>query len=1034
MQQINGNRLKHRSRCLGITAAAVAVSCFADNARLSLSAYRALGQPDLRQNGVNIVGSGALNSPQGLAVDSSGHLYVADTFNHRVLGWNDEASFQNGERASIVLGQPNFQQSNPEGIGVKGLAFPAGVGVDPTSGNLFVADVGNNRVVRFPSPFANPTGVEPDAVYGQPTFNTRAPNLGGITNKSMNAPAAVFCDSQGNLWVSDTGNNRVLRFPAAVLNTTAPAADLVLGQANANSGTANRGAAVSDSGFNAPRGLTFDSAGNLYIADFLNARVLQFQAPVTASSVAAVVYGQSKFTTRTVPAVPTSSSLAGPAGVALDASGSLYVAVPGDNRILVFPPNPPSGGGAARVIGQPDFASNTADNGAFPEASSTVLAGVTGLAIDSQGNLLADDAANNRVLFYARNSTTATRVLGQTTFTGNGTNQIKPGSINAAYKIAIDYSQTPFPLYVSDSNNHRVLVWKDAARFVSGAPADLVLGQPNLFTAFPNVDSPGGKTPSSTGLFAPKGIAVAANGDLFVADSGNNRVLRYPRPVDQSGRITPDVVLGQPEFTSSSSAVVSAASFRAPGGLAFGPNGNLFVADTGNHRVLEFANGVSTGATAIRVYGQSSFSAAAAPGTVSAQTLNVPQGLAVDGSYNLYVADAGSHRVLVFPNTSSAPPSGLSASVVLGQTSFATSAAGGGPAGLRSPLDVALDSSGNIFVSDAGNNRVVAFPSLVNLLTSTGPPYSAYLAIGQQNLTAALPNWNTPDGLATPEGLVSPAGLLVDRQDTLYVGDTGNSRVVQFLKKIDFIANGATAQTSAPVGQGAWCALYGGGLATTSEVSKSAALPTSLANRQLMVNDEFLAPLYYVGKGQINFVFPQKAPIGTQRIAARTSDTGELVSGGPVVVAQYAPGLFTNDYSGTGQAAALNADNTRNGPGNPAPRGSVVQLFGTGQGPVASPVGDGQPAPDGPDKTVATPTSDGNTCLASQSYVCVALGGSGGGAVFAEVQYSGLAPLLVGVWQLNVKIPTSGLLGNTLTVRAAIGGTNFSNLVTLAIK
>src|SRR4029077_19020864 len=117
-----------------------------------------------------------------------------------------------------------------------------------------------------------------------------------------------------------------------------------------------------------------------------------------------------------------------------------------------------------------------------------------------------------------------------------------------------------------------------------------------------------------------------------------------------------------------------------------------------------------------------------------------------------------------------------------------------------------------------------------------------------------------------------------------------------------------------------------------------------------------------------------------------------------------------------------------------AARGSIVSLYGTGQGPVVSPVADGQPGPNSPDNTVAAPTSDASTCLNKQPAVCVALGGSGGGAQLAEIQYSGLAPELVGVWLVNIRVPATGLLGNTMAVRALIGGANPSNLVTIAIK
>ena len=560
--------------------------------------------------------------------------------------------------------------------------------------------------------------------------------------------------------------------------------------------------------------------------------------------------------------------------------------------------------------------------------------------------------------------------------------------------------------------------------FHSGDPADLVIGQPGLTTAVPNVDTGRTDEPSATSLFAPRGIAVAGDGTLYVADSGNNRVLRYPRPVDQSGRITPNAVFGQADFASSISADVSAGSLHAPAGLAIGPNGDLFVADSGNNRVLEFVSGAVTGATAVRVYGQPDFSTSAGPTAPSAETLSGPQGVFVDAAYNLYVADTGANRILIFPNTAVAPAAGLAASVVLGQSRFDSGSAGGGTAGLLSPIDVTQDSGGNIFVSDSGNNRVVIYHALLSLLTGSRDPY---LAVGQQNLQGSAPNWDTPDGLATPEGLVAPLGILVDRQGTLYVGDAGNNRVVHFLKPVS-VVNAATLQASVPLGQGARCTLNGTGLATTAQTVQNGTLPTALASRELVVNDQFKAPLMSFSPTQVNFVLPAEAPIGSQRIAARVADTGELLAGGSIIIAAYSPGLFTVNQKGTGQARALNQDNSVNGPGHPAAPGSIVRLFGTGQGPVVTPVKDGQPAA-GQDDTVAIPTSDPMTCFKKQPSVCVAVGSS-----WAEIQYSGLASGMVSEWQLTIKIPSDSLTGAAIPLVAVIGGPNISNLVTLAIQ
>ena len=171
--------------------------------------------------------------------------------------------------------------------------------MDPITGNLYVADFNNNRVLRFPSPFANLSRIEPDAVYGQPNFTT---NTTGTTSSSLNQPRAVAVDLTGNLWVADTGNQRVVRFSVANLNNSPPpAADTVIGQQSFLSGSANAGGAVSASGFDTPTGLVFDAQGNLYVSDFRNARVLKFSSPLgpsTSIASASAVWGQSNFAAR----------------------------------------------------------------------------------------------------------------------------------------------------------------------------------------------------------------------------------------------------------------------------------------------------------------------------------------------------------------------------------------------------------------------------------------------------------------------------------------------------------------------------------------------------------------------------------------------------------------------------------------------------------------------------------------------------------------------------------------------------------------
>jgi uncharacterized protein (TIGR03437 family) len=164
-------------------------------------------------------------------------------------------------------------------------------------------------------------------------------------------------------------------------------------------------------------------------------------------------------------------------------------------------------------------------------------------------------------------------------------------------------------------------------------------------------------------------------------------------------------------------------------------------------------------------------------------------------------------------------------------------------------------------------------------------------------------------------------------------------------------------------------------------------------------------------------------------VAVRRIDTNELLAGGVLSVLEAGPGFFTATQNGTGQALALNQNGSLNGPSNPAARGSVISVFGTGQGPVQPAVASGEAAPSSPlAMSVATPTSDGGKCLTVQPSVCVAIG-----STFGDVLFSGLAPGFVGLWQLNVRIPEAAVNGDTVPIRPIIRGRP-GNVSTLAIQ
>src|SRR5207249_3680101 len=155
-------------------------------------------QADLRQNGVNMVGAATLSSPQAVAVDHDGHLYVADTSNHRVLGWASATAFQNGDPATIVLGQPNPQQSNQYAIGTKGFSFPFSVSAGPVTGHLYLAHVRHRPRPRLPQAVPHPARGGPGAGYGQPGFGPPSGHSRRGTEHTMNGPRGVSVDAQGN--------------------------------------------------------------------------------------------------------------------------------------------------------------------------------------------------------------------------------------------------------------------------------------------------------------------------------------------------------------------------------------------------------------------------------------------------------------------------------------------------------------------------------------------------------------------------------------------------------------------------------------------------------------------------------------------------------------------------------------------------------------------------------------------------------------------------------------------------------------------
>lgn len=264
------------------------------------SAEMVFGQSDFTGTLANRGGSAAANTislPYGLAVAANGDLWVADYDNNRILKYASAWTAISGAAASVVLGQANFT-STSAAVAANQLSHPCGLSVD-SSDNLWVADMSNCRVLRFANASSKTSGASADGVLGQANFTSNVSNRGGSAAANSMASVYGLATSGTTLWVADFGNNRVLRFATAASKANGAAADAVLGQLNFTSSSANMGGSITASSIYYPGGVAADSAGTLYVNDSFNGRVLIFvDAALKANGAAADNYlGATSFTT-----------------------------------------------------------------------------------------------------------------------------------------------------------------------------------------------------------------------------------------------------------------------------------------------------------------------------------------------------------------------------------------------------------------------------------------------------------------------------------------------------------------------------------------------------------------------------------------------------------------------------------------------------------------------------------------------------------------------------------------------------------------
>ncbi len=357
-----------------------------------------------------------------------------------------------------------------------------------------------------------------------------------------------------------------------------------------------------------------------------------------------------------------------------------------------------SNGMAAKlVLGQPNFTSHSSN------ATRKTMYGPTSVAVDpTTHKVFVADQGNSRVLrfksLYAlTNGANAEAVLGQPDFTSNTAHTTRSGMFYP-WGVFVDSAGR---LWVADESNNRVLRFDHASTKSSGANADRVLGQPNFTSSDTHT--------TRNGMSGPEGVFMDAGGRLWVSECNNSRVLRFNNAASLSYAANASGVLGQADFTHVDTAITKN-RMSCPFNMKVDAGGRLWVADTYNNRVLRFNNAASkpNGAYADGVLGQPGYTSAGS--ATSRNGIYSPEDVAVDNATGrLYVTDDNNNRILAF-NSAASLGNGANASYVLGQTVFTTNASGASAKMLNAPVGLFFDQAAKVlFATDFSNNRVLMY-------------------------------------------------------------------------------------------------------------------------------------------------------------------------------------------------------------------------------------------------------------------------------------------------------------------------------------
>jgi uncharacterized protein YjiK len=845
----------------------------------------------------------ALSTPFGVAVDSLGNLYISDKGNNRVRMIAPTAV-----KIATPLKPNNIYTIagiGTQGVGVDGPALstiifsPFAVPMD-SLGNIYISEYNNSRIRMLARVSGTYFGISMTANF----VYTLASGLGGAFGLCL--------DPLGNLYIADTNNN-VIKMLANVAGTyfgVSMVANSIYTIAG-GSGTSADGPALSST-LSRPLVITLDSVGNLYIADRDNhrvrmlARVSGYYFGITMTANYMYTIAGTGTSGTGADGAPLSSGLNQPWGVAVDSVGHVYIADSYNNRVRML----------AKVTGTYFGISMTANNVYTIAGTGTQGAGAdgapltsavyrpNGVTVDSAGNLYIADTWNSKIRMIPKVTGTyfGVSMTANNIYTIAGTSSAGAGADGVALSSSLSYvsSVSVDPagnLFIADKDNYRIRM------LVSSGTAIAKPMVPNYIYTIAGTGTAGtgaDGAPLSSALNGPCGVSSDSYGNLYIGDTATNRIRMLAKVTGTYFGISMTAnnvytIAGTGTAGTGANGAPLTSALSSPLGLITDSLGNLYMADQTNHRVRMLVKvtgtyfGIAMTANNIYTIAGTGTSGAGTDGAPLTSALNNPFDVTLDSLGNLYIAEFSNHKIKMLVNVT-----GTYFGVTMSTVGYIYTIAGTGTAGtgangspltsaLSSPAGVILDSVGNVYITDYGNNRL-------RMIAKVSGTYFGISMTANNIYTIAGGGASTANGATSlSSALNSPWGITIDSLGNLYTADKGNH-------KIKMLVNVTGTYFGISMTANSVYAIAGTG--TAGAGADGPALSSALYNPAGITLDSF-GNLYIadIGSNRIRVIFKgnyNKYTLNNTSAPIFNSNSGFLVNG--VDAVYYNPLLYSTTF------------------------------------------------------------------------------------------------------------------------------------------